>query len=1229
MKEVKGMVEIDSLEIKITANTEEFDRKMKSISSTLHQLTQPMQEATKEVSSAMDEVSKKKMNIDTSSAKKSIKEMVQTVIEANRNFGKNWEWTKGVESAKNNISNYEQQLANAKSKMMDLIDAGDVYGKTFNTAVKNVMTLTNKLEILKKAANVMSDINFDPDNINIKLLDNSGIERTVEYYEEEFDRLRDALRNDDGEMTNSIGLDVAAVIDELKERYPELESLISQYEKLYQEYLSSYEPSGPVDTSMISENTALQKKIESVTQSITQLKEESLKLQESISRHRTDKVSKEYENLEKMVLRATNSLIRLQERMLRGLTGKNGSKFAETEQFQLLDEEIVNVSTHLENLKSELAGLNTNSINQITENTGIGVSNFRKYVSAFNGVVRGLDHVMGRLYKATQKLISLITRAGSIIISPFRKLSDSIKAVIPHNIKLFDSLQRTFKMFKLMITRTILRGIIRLGTEGFKNLIQYSEELNQSFSLMWNSVRQLGNANAAMFAPLVNAIAPAINYIIQLVIKATNVINQVMSALTGKGTWIRAKELTDSYADSIKKLNKQLAKFDELNNLSSKDSEGTQPKDMFETLEIEQKWKNLADKIKDIINKLLSTVSKAWDRVKDRFLSSAKNMVSSLKELFKSIGSDFLEVWQQEKTIQIFEKIFRIVANIMDTVANLADRFREAWDENERGKQILEAIRDIIWIIVDNIEDLSEKVKEWSANLNFAPLLEAFKNLLVAMQPMIDALMKIVNNFITEVLLPLSKWTLEKGIPDLLNIMSDLINRIDWDWIIDRLSEFNKHLEPFAERVGEGLLLFIDQLKERLVAWLNNGGYETFSDWLKDIEDWMDNTSAQGIANELMKLFDVLMKVATALGKVAGWIVGKLAGNNLAETIDNISKLAVGFGALWGAIKVFEGIGAIAAVVAPFFAIFAAKKALKGAAAGAAEGGVLGSVNALTLGFKDLLGVLGVAAAVFGGFYVGKHLYMLLTGEKIDMSWIEQFNEIKNSFTDGSWKEALSMWGSDIKDGFAALGHDLKEKAIEIKNSIFGNSEDISKELEQSLAKTGTNVATEFSKTMKDLEGKANETSKNVEKSFSDLDIGTAISKGIDEGIKKLEGFSKEAETIIRSVASSAASIGMSGISAIGNLGIKYRGYATGGFPEDGWFRASKGELIGKFDDGSSVVANNEQIVKGIENGVYRAVKSAMDESKGSDIYLDGKVLFKSTRSYAKEYEKKTGKPAF
>lgn len=74
--------------------------------------------------------------------------------------------------------------------------------------------------------------------------------------------------------------------------------------------------------------------------------------------------------------------------------------------------------------------------------------------------------------------------------------------------------------------------------------------------------------------------------------------------------------------------------------------------------------------------------------------------------------------------------------------------------------------------------------------------------------------------------------------------------------------------------------------------------------------------------------------------------------------------------------------------------------------------------------------------------------------------------------------------------------------------------------------------------------------------------------------------------------------------------------FATGGFPEDGLFMANHGELVGKFSNGKTAVANNTQIVEGIEAGVYRAVTAANSGSGRSggsspviNVYVGGKQV--------------------
>lgn len=54
--------------------------------------------------------------------------------------------------------------------------------------------------------------------------------------------------------------------------------------------------------------------------------------------------------------------------------------------------------------------------------------------------------------------------------------------------------------------------------------------------------------------------------------------------------------------------------------------------------------------------------------------------------------------------------------------------------------------------------------------------------------------------------------------------------------------------------------------------------------------------------------------------------------------------------------------------------------------------------------------------------------------------------------------------------------------------------------------------------------------------------------------------------------------------------------FANGGFPEDGLFMANHSELVGQFSNGKTAVANNDQIVTGIENGVYRGMMRAQSE---------------------------------
>lgn len=109
---------------------------------------------------------------------------------------------------------------------------------------------------------------------------------------------------------------------------------------------------------------------------------------------------------------------------------------------------------------------------------------------------------------------------------------------------------------------------------------------------------------------------------------------------------------------------------------------------------------------------------------------------------------------------------------------------------------------------------------------------------------------------------------------------------------------------------------------------------------------------------------------------------------------------------------------------------------------------------------------------------------------------------------------------------------------------------------------------------------------------------------------------------------------------------ISIKRFASGGFPEDGWFRANHGEIMGKFDNGQSVVANNMQITEGISAAVYKGNRenNALIRQQIGLLQRQNELLlgileketgissddiFRSVRKSANDYFNKTGDNPF
>ena len=213
--------------------------------------------------------------------------------------------------------------------------------------------------------------------------------------------------------------------------------------------------------------------------------------------------------------------------------------------------------------------------------------------------------------------------------------------------------------------------------------------------------------------------------------------------------------------------------------------------------------------------------------------------------------------------------------------------------------------------------------------------------------------------------------------------------------------------------------------------------------------------------------------------------------------------------------------------------------------------------------------------------------------------------------------ENLDMW-IGLKEKELGRNQDLVDSydnLYGVINSNIDESSEIAQEAYEDFYKNYGDGARYFLEKSDEMAQKTNEVSGEMKEDFGAVnqsvkDVGTSI-KNVDGSEVKVEAnlntnnFYEKLNSIkntkitldsvikfttdklnLSNIASSITSALPASVKKFLNIG----GYANGGFPEDGWFRASKGELMGNFDDGTSIVANNRQVV----NGVREMLKDGM-----------------------------------
>ena len=190
--------------------------------------------------------------------------------------------------------------------------------------------------------------------------------------------------------------------------------------------------------------------------------------------------------------------------------------------------------------------------------------------------------------------------------------------------------------------------------------------------------------------------------------------------------------------------------------------------------------KTLLSNVFNIIGDISGAFTKAWQKgdLGNQVVQSIIDKWNSLIELINTVAEDFREVWNDGTGERIWGNILEIIRNCNNSAKTLREKIKEAWDKNDTGKKIWQDILGIVEDITEFADDISAINLEWLENLDLSPVTESVEKLAGAFREFLKACGDKLKTVYKNILLPLAKWTIEKGVPKLVEMLADALKGV-------------------------------------------------------------------------------------------------------------------------------------------------------------------------------------------------------------------------------------------------------------------------------------------------------------------------------------------------------------------------------------------------------------------------------------------------------------------
>lgn len=554
--------------------------------------------------------------------------------------------------------------------------------------------------------------------------------------------------------------------------------------------------------------------------------------------------------------------------------------------------------------------------------SGVG----KAFSSLGNIAKRGLG-LLGTLSKA------LAGGFGKMLIQPIKSAGKHLGELVKKFQTAGKKIGSTVAYWALFRAITAVSNAFK---QGLANLNEYAQATGGTLQTSLNSIatnmQYLKNSIGALAAPLINAIAPALDYIVDKVVSAFNVISQIIARLTGASTWTRATKAAATFgntAGSAGKAAKNAGKaaktmamaFDELNVLKDSGGSGSgggggggggsDAGAMFEEVPIDSAISGWVDQIKnaieagdwygagsilaDKVNEMIDQVD--WDgwghklgvglehgiELADGFLATLKldklgaGLATSLNGIMDEV--DFTaagRVWQAKWKL-LFDTGYGFI-NTFDwakfgvSVGNFINGSFEGFNIERGAYLVIGGLNGLFTSVINAAKTIkwTEIGQNVGTAINNAPWRDMFVNAGIALSTGLKGIFTTLINVVQTI-----NWK------ELGTSAADGMNAIDWIGVAQKAGEY----------IGEGL--------KSLASFV--GSFMSNADWFRigagiaallESIDWIgltDNllSAAKGLASGLVSAIKGFFLEDSNFNGIPGWMeaAGAIA-NFLLQLLD-------------------------------------------------------------------------------------------------------------------------------------------------------------------------------------------------------------------------------------------------------------------------------------------------------------------------------------------------------